>query len=153
RLTGGTTQRMEFGRSAADALAVTDDGRFVAAGGSSGALRLWDGPAGDWWGHRVATGGRISALAFNSMDWLAMGRRDGGMGRWEPGSGRFAVLGKLPGAVTAIAMDRHGVVVAGDDDGHVFRWPVAVGTHAPTSVGAVAAGDGWVVSAASGLVR
>lgn len=47
-----------------NAIAVSDDGRLIAAGGSDGGVRIWSWPSGETYRELAGNGARIGSLAF-----------------------------------------------------------------------------------------
>ena len=65
-------------------LAVSLDGRWLASGHLSGAVRLWSLPAGELLDDQGGHAGPVSALAFDHTgDWLVSGDWLGGLRLWR----------------------------------------------------------------------
>ncbi|WP_405151544.1 TIR domain-containing protein [Sphaerisporangium sp. NBC_01403] len=111
-------------------LALSPDGRMLAAGDHTGAIKIWNPAAGtqlhDLRGHT----GRVYALDFHpSGDLLASGDTSGGLRLWDPRRGEPA--GALPGhsgAVYQVLFAPGGDTLAtGDSDGMVRVWEPETG--------------------------
>src|SRR5262249_50955896 len=112
-------------RSALKAVAVSNDGHWVAAGGSGRRLYVWNTERGTLAGELDATTGRIEAIAFTPdasgivcsthKSRLERFDRASGKARWSirTGCGRVTVLSMPPRAQG---------VLGGATDGTVARW-------------------------------
>jgi WD40 repeat protein len=116
------------------ALAFSPDGRWLAAGGTSGEVRLIDlaDPTSPGEPVDLPTAGTVYALAWPDATTLYAGTQNPGLLRWELEDGGF-VPGAAPGtdhAVFALATDGNRLA-AGDEVGGVTVWPVDDGDAGP----------------------
>src|SRR5262249_24667356 len=119
-------------RSALKAVAVSNDGHWVAAGGSGRRLYVWNTERGTLAGELDATTGRIEAIAFTPdasgivcsthKSRLELFDRKSGQQRWSIRTGC--------GRVTTLAMPpRANGVLGGAADGTVARWSLSDGSE------------------------
>jgi len=112
-------------------VAVSPDGRYIAAGSNSGQVRVWheEGRVA----HLTMRGhsDRVSAIAFSSDgETLATASWDGTVRVWDLASGATIWMGRddeVP--VTSLAMSPTGQLVSGRYDGAMHLWDLQSGTH------------------------
>jgi WD40 repeat protein len=129
------------------ALAVSDDGRLLAAAMQDGYVRLLDADSGAERARLSGPGDKLASLVFTADGTrLIGGRNDGGIVVWDLASGRqIARLGDDSGRVYALAPSADGSrLVSGAMDGSVRLWALP-----PATAGQDAAApapwrhDGW----------
>jgi transcriptional regulator with XRE-family HTH domain len=133
RLSGATLRDTVFTEAfdAILAVAVSLDGRYVAAGSNSGQVRVWrdEGRVA----HLTMRGhsDRVSAIAFSpDGETLATASWDGTVRAWDVASGATIWTGrehKVP--VTSLAMGSNGKLMSGSYDGAMHFWDLKTGTH------------------------
>lgn len=144
------------------ALAISQDSDYLASGGWSGYIRIWQLPDGKaeniWKGHE----GEVTALSFLSEQRLVSAGLDANLVEWSL-RGRQIRTVTTDSAITAMEVDTAGrQVLTGHRDGSVRRWRLPdlspgriLGRHA-AGVRAVAiapAGDLMASSAHDGVVK
>jgi WD40 repeat protein len=149
-------------RSPIGALAVSGDGRFIAAGGRNGRVELWDPKT---WLSRLQDedegGGGVTSLTFlDGGAAMAIARRDGTIRLVGCPTGReLALLGrKGAGEVNALAAVLQARLLAGGgEDGAVRLWQVPSGepagtlnTHTSPVRQLAVSGDGSLLATAAG---
>lgn len=118
------------GQGTVFALAFSPDGRYLAAGGTSGSVRLIDLSDPDAPGDPVdlAAGGTVYALAWPDEATLYAGTQNPGLLQWERDGEEFT---PGPGASTehaVLSLTTDGTrLAAGDDVGTVSVWPLEAG--------------------------
>jgi WD40 repeat protein len=128
---------LDSGAASLILLSLSPDGRYLAAQGSTGPIRLWDMKQGG--PPRVfesATNWR-NALVFSAdSQWLAAGGKDGKARLWEVASGRLRVLTGATSSVASVDFSPDGKWLAvGSHDGSVRiyakeeRYPLTVTRH------------------------
>jgi len=109
--TGAQMRELEGGDQDVDAVGVTPDGRFVAAGGSR-ATAVWDAATG-----RMVTGipssEAVTALAFSPEGrWLLTGTRGGQLALYRlTGVGPAPLLQPAPGQIIVIIIEPENVII------------------------------------------
>ncbi len=92
-LTGTRIARLEGHEGPVTALALSQDGRWLATGGWEGTVRLWEVPSGKEVASRRGHRGRVLALAWSADDnFLASGSADTSVLLWD-----MSALRKAPG--------------------------------------------------------
>jgi WD40 repeat protein len=132
--------RMRVLNSGADSLlllALSPDGRSLAAQGSTGPIRLWDMKQGG--PPRVfesATNWKNALIFSADGQWLAAGGKDGKARLWEVASGRLRVLTGAMSPVASVDFSPDGQWLAvGNHDGSIRiyskeeRYPLTVTRH------------------------
>jgi WD40 repeat protein len=117
----GSVQAIEWGTQYADAIAMDPKGRFIAAGGMSGALRFYDGDGKERGGGRS---GVVRAVAFSPSEPLVFvaARQDADLClalEVPSGKERWRNDDASPGDVIAVSPDGK-LVAFGDHDGFHF---------------------------------
>jgi len=119
-------------RSPLRAVAVSHDGRYVAAGGDRRRIYVWQTDGGSLVGEIHGTTGRVESLAFTPdargivcgthKARLELYERDSGDERWSvrTGCGRIRVL---------VTSQRLGGVLGGAAEGTVARWDLSDGSE------------------------
>ena len=124
----GTIPAEEVG-TAVQSLALSPDGRILAAGSASRGVTLWDVQSQEALGDAVGPDGsgafRVSSLVFSpDGDALAAGGERGGIALWD--LNRLAedpmMLMGQSNAVTSMAFNQKGQLAAGDATGAVIIW-------------------------------
>jgi len=113
--------------SALSALALSTDGKMLAASSSDGAVKVWNAQDGSL-KQNLAAAGEVTALQFGSHDqFLAVGLKDGSVSVWNVANGQPVFEArKHNAAVNAIAFSADGVLMAtGGDDRTAVVWEVA----------------------------
>jgi WD40 repeat protein len=165
-MTGHERATLGGGAGAVSAVAVSPDGRWIAAGGGDRfaggdpTVRLWQTTGEPSLRTLPGQTGAVLALAFGGDGRvLASGGHDGTVGLWSVESGRL--LHRMAGhrrAVQTVALSSDGRFVAsGGFDGTVRLWSVATGRPAWTVTGRTPVGgvafslDGQWIATASDL--
>jgi WD40 repeat protein len=160
---------IDVGPDGCSALAVSADGAVIAAAGTDGAVRIFDGRAASPAAEVADTRAAILALDIDqSGRRVAAGGMDGVVHVYDRRAGRWTGRWKVAdqAAVTALALTPGGSLASADANGTVAWWPPArdaradrvvtvLGRH-EGAVGALAVtAEGTVISAGrrDGLVR
>jgi len=114
------------------AVTISDDGRFVAAGGSRRQVYVWQAARGEVAGVLGRTTGRVEALAF-TPDGAAVvcGTHKGRIERFDRGTGKLAWSTRtgLPRIVAIDVPTRADGIVGAAADGTVGCWDIAGGSE------------------------
>jgi WD40 repeat protein len=100
-------------------IAITRDGRHVAAGLTTGMIRLWDlGASGfrELPGH----GDFVTGVAFTPGGMLVSGGFDSTLRLWNPAAEEQLALLTLEAQISKLLVDRAGMIIAGDSAGRVY---------------------------------
>lgn len=169
----GAPEGEPFSRSAAGeevtAIAYGGDGKFLAAGGDDGVVRLWDPVSRAPWPLPDGHDGAVGALAFSADGRLvASGGQDSSVRLWSVGDRRLRFAVAHDDWVNTVAFSPDAQTLAsGSDDGTVRLWsagsgellatPLAPGEENafPASVKSVAFSPGGLLAVGSddGSVR
>jgi len=136
-----------------NALAVSPDGKLLAAANADNTVRLWRMP--DPAPIKTLTGhtGRVLALSFNpNSTQLASGSEDHRMILWDLETGNSGpLLEENSDSVNGVAFTKDGrVIVSGNDDGSITVWDSASGALKATMV-SMPNSDDWLVTTPDGL--
>jgi WD40 repeat protein/transcriptional regulator with XRE-family HTH domain len=132
RLAGATLHEVVW-TSAFDtirAVALSPDGHYMAAGGSSGQVHIWHGE--DCVAHLTIQGhtDRVGGIAFSPTgDTLATASWDGTVRLWDVASGAAIWAGQdqhVP--LTSLAIGSNGKLISGSYDGVIHVWDMRTGT-------------------------
>jgi WD40 repeat protein/transcriptional regulator with XRE-family HTH domain len=113
------------------AVAVSPDGRYIAAGSNSGHVRVWreEGRVA----HLAMRGhsDRVGAIAFSpDGEMLATASWDGTVKLWDVASGASIWTGEHDHvSVTSLAISPTGKLLSGSYDGAMHVWELRTGTH------------------------
>ncbi|AUB83933.1 hypothetical protein [Candidatus Thiodictyon syntrophicum] len=159
---GAPLARLDLGGAQVRALAVSHDGRLLAAGGEDGRIRLWSlaGPAAEPpdprpWGADWTLEAGVRSLAFRpDGTLLAAGRADGAVELLglTPGGGTLEPRGRLTdgtGRVGTLAFTPDGRLLAsGSDDRALRLWDLSGEPAAEPLKGRLVQGGGsvWAVA-------
>lgn len=94
------------------AVALSPDGRTLAAGGAGGVIRLWDAATGAERGTLAGHAGGVTALAFAAGGVLVSAGADERLRVWCPGSGRQLRAVPQAAADLRLAVSADGTLVA-----------------------------------------
>lgn len=118
------------------AAAFSPEGRIIASGGESEAIRLWDASSGDLVRTMPGHSERLVGLAFSpNGQWLASSSTDGSVKVWDYRDGRLLHLltNHVGNWVRRVAFSRDSRLLSGATyDGTVSIWKVEDGTVART---------------------
>jgi WD40 repeat protein/transcriptional regulator with XRE-family HTH domain len=132
-LAGATLHETIFTEAfdAIHSVAVSPDGRYLAAGSNSGQVLVWR-----WMvraAHLTMRGhtDRVTAIAFSPAgDTLATASWDGTIKLWDVASGATIWTGRDQHVlVTSLAIGPNGKLVSGSYDGAIHFWALRTGTH------------------------
>ncbi len=102
-----------------DGLAISSDGRWLAAGSLGSVLTIWD--TGTWEERRILTGSPVRTLAFSPDSQLLAGGIDSGAVIWEVATGQsLGTFGR--GQVFSLAFTPDSERVAATADGKTSVW-------------------------------
>lgn len=116
-----------------NSLAFSPDGRTLATAGEDGRVVLWSTDNGQKVQALEGHQGPVRALAFSrDGEWLASGGEEAKVLVWDMGTRRLSktlTTGTAAALNTLVfdAIKRKQVLLAGDEDGRVSRWNVALG--------------------------
>jgi WD40 repeat protein len=115
------------GDGGCQALAVSRDGRLLAAGCDDGLVRVWDATSAAERPPLVGHTRPVLALAFRKGGLLASAGEDGEVRLWDVATNRqVALLAGDKGAVRTLAFTRDGkMLAAGGDDRKVLVWDLS----------------------------
>jgi len=116
-------------------IAISPDGRLVAAGGVDGLVVLFDA-TGKRLGELVGHGCPVTALAFTAKgDRLLSGDEAGVLRWWDPAAGKAAHPGKgHAGRIRGLAFSRDGRLLhSAGEDGQLCSWDAKGGTLASSA--------------------
>lgn len=121
--TGAALNRLTVSSGTADAVAWSDDNRFLAASGRLGIIRVWDFANGaksaDLTGHIR----RVHALTFQADGSLISGGEDNRLYMWNPAEAKVVGgIENLPGKVRCITSVGHNSVAVGMCDNSLGVW-------------------------------
>jgi WD40 repeat protein len=121
------------------ALAISEDGKYLASGNRDGSVKVWDLASGKEQcsiGRSAEDDGdAINALAFHPEGKrLASGDMHGGVREWNPATGEaLRTLSGPTSRVTAVTYSPDGkLLAAGGWDRTIYLWDVASGEKAPS---------------------
>lgn len=125
--TGQQLRLIQSGEGSVNALAISPDGRHLAAG--DGTVRIWDMQTGKQLSNPPAEQGAIRVIAYSpDGSRVASGSQNGMILLWDAASGKVLNSIKSHGAVTSLAFSPDGKrLVSGGTDGQVHFWNVATG--------------------------
>jgi len=107
------------------AVAYSADGRWIAAGGQDGAVRVWDAQTGAEHVRVQSASNRVDSIAFRSDGaLLAVGGQDNVVRVFDVATGsELSPLIGPSGAVTSVVFSPRGnMIAAASDDGNVYLW-------------------------------
>lgn len=139
-------------------VAISDGGRLLVGGGDA---RTWVGPLepGAPLGHLATHSARVTAATWIDEQTFVTGDATGVLVRVRLETGQARRVGRLGGAVTALASFGAESIAAGDAAGRIVIWPepeatpVGLKTSLGSILGMCPAGEGalWVAGAATAL--
>lgn len=141
------------------AVAYSADGRWLAAGGLDGGVRVWDTLSGSEHVRFQSASNRVDSLTFRTDGvLLAVAGQDNIVRLFDVATGsELSPLLGPSGAVTAVAFSpRTSVLAAASDDGNVYLWDTSrnerIGTlagHTSYVTDVAFSGDGSMLASAS----
>lgn len=120
------------------AVAYSADGRWIAAGGQDGGVRVWDAGSGIEHLRVQSASNRVDSVAFRADGvLLAVAGQDNVVRLFEVATGsELSPLLGPSGAVTAVAFSPRGsVLAAASDDGNVYLWDTGSSERIATLAG------------------
>lgn len=141
------------------AVAYSADGRWLAAGGRDGGVRIWNALSGTEQVRFQSASNRVDSLAFRADGvLLAVAGQDNIVRLFDVASGsELSPLLGPSGAVTAVAFSPRGsALAAASDDGNIYLWDTSrnepIGTlagHTSYVTDIAFSGDGSMLASAS----
>ena len=120
------------------AVAYSADGRWIAAGGQDGGVRIWDARTGAEHLRMQSASRRVDSVAFREDGvLLAVAGQDNVVRLFDVATGsELSPLLGPSGAVTAVAFSPRGsVLAAASDDGNVYLWDTSSSERLATLAG------------------
>lgn len=124
--------------SPVSAVAYSADGRWIAAGGQDGGVRIWDAQTATEHASFRSASNRVDSLAFRADSvLLAVAGQDNVVRVFDVATGsELSPLVGPTGAVNSVTFSPRGsVLAAASDDGNVYLWNTGTGARLGTLTG------------------
>jgi hypothetical protein len=151
--TGDIVRTLENGDADINCLALSPDGKLLAAGASNKTIRIWDFSSGAQLQVLNGHADEVLKVAFSpDGQLLASGSSDRNAKIWDLKSGHeLRTLTGSSGNVNGVAFTNDGLwLITANEDGSMMVWSSGSGTLAATLV-SVPNSDDWLVAAPDGL--